>query len=1196
MRPVMLVLPCLAGAALACGGGNTVLPTPAADPGAQAMATAVDGPAPQSRAAWGGLPFNSATGESTLGLLRLTIDPATLSATVADAALRSAQQTDDQYQLDIAKFLAPADFTITGVEGTADTLDIHYTVRHPFAAASQLDFPATAVNREDLSIAGRVLFMADVPTPLGHTFFTGTDQVVANTALCGNPDGYYKPAGLVNTTGFNANTFPFKALVDETLDARTTRKGTLLSNNLDMAGNYLSVTGWDRSNISTTNDGWTGYGILHQGQAASNTLSIRRSALGDSAFSLDVVVLAKYTDPRGGLNSFQKRANRLPPQLADIHKFVYREPHGALDLEKIEFLGATGDYWANVVSASVLQFHLVDWDARALESSLTNLAEDDNIMRVPQGASGAPTLSVCIPGVLGNDTVVVPMGGAALTDDDAMWGGDTIPDTGKPRDPLYYQASLTKLVLAGQTAGTYTGMVRVEDPENLIDTSDWYTPLNGLTNPPSPLPGNVAVPRAVVYQAFPITLINAPSIPPTCTFTGPTTVLSGLASTTSIEVLSAGDPNADPITVEIDWDGGADSFIEAGVIAPPYAPLPMFTSPPGLFVNTTLNPQERTINIRYTDGNSGLITAPDHLLSLDSNRAPQVLSGTIGLADSNLVSNGNFRLISNELLVSDPEGDAVTYLIRGNGLPLPSLAATGTEFPIACGPFSRPPTTNGVRFTGYAGDQLHPGTAGVPLPTAVTPLTGFVASGSNFVAPLLSDLGGVCNILDTVYSSTTGNYYLCGSFTGDVDLDPGPGSQIYSSPAATSGFVIALDNAGDLQWIAPLMALSSGTAEVTALTLDPSSGLPIAAGTFNLTLDFNPTGGTAFRTATGADGFVWALTSGGGLSWVDTTDGLGTEEAIVDLAPSGVDDILVLGSFAGQVDFDPAGGLVVRNALGVADTFLWTLHGPTGNYQDVITWGGAGATTIGSKLANSAANDTVFVTGNWTGTTDFNPQGAITARTSVAGTTDFFIMALDDNNLEWVQTFGSTSNDSTVGLALSNDGDPRLSGAFFTPLDFDPGGGTQTRIPNGSQDAYFLGLDGNTGQFQFVAVWGGATGTDLAGSIFNDGADNYFIACEFESDTDFNIGPGSDIRTSHGGTDAACLVLSDAGGYLRCATWGGSGHDSANHLWMRPDQQVGIAGAFEGPVDFDPGERTHVVTSGLGRSSYLMQLFPDLGF
>jgi hypothetical protein len=322
---------------------------------------------------------------SALAIYSLHIDPATMSASSTLKETRSGQANDDLYMLSIDSFLRADSFKIRGIEGTATTLDLKYSIEHPFPAPNNpLGAPNGSTNRADLGITGMAMVLADVPSATGNTFFTDR---VANTTLVANADAYYSPGGLITFAG-TTNTFPYKQLVDELAGGTGSRNGQ--SNGGNVAGNF-GTDGWTRAEFGPTNDGWTGYGALHQGQTSTNTLSLNKSDLA-GGLDLDVAIVAKYGDPRGGTTGAQKKANRLPPATADATLFAYRMPHNALDGSRVIVEPATGNFLPNAISGSDLSFHVEDADARAAETSAADLSADLAFDTVAVGESGTPTL------------------------------------------------------------------------------------------------------------------------------------------------------------------------------------------------------------------------------------------------------------------------------------------------------------------------------------------------------------------------------------------------------------------------------------------------------------------------------------------------------------------------------------------------------------------------------------------------------------------------------------------------------------------------------------------------------------------------------------------------------------------------------------------------------------------------------------
>lgn len=336
--------------------------------------------------------------------------------------------------------------------------------------------------------------------------------------------------------------------------------------------------------------------MLHGGQRTRTTISLDKTELSTSGFSFDVALIAKYNDPRMGLNSAQKRANRLPGASADPTAFAYRMPHGALDVATIRFAGESGGFLPNTIASSTLRFQVVDWDARAAETSAADLSEDLTVTNVAVGESGLPSLAVCIPGAIGDSTTVDLWDPAlTITDDDTPEGGDPGLDTGMQGDALYFTKSVTNTQSAGQTPGLRTGLVRATDPELGL-----VIPLDGTTL--TPLSGNL--PEPVSYQAFSVQ-VGSPNTLPTGDWAINGSGIISDGGTVTISVSNVVDPDSGTFDVQVDWDNGAGFVTVAGGLTVGAGPFGPFNSPVYTLANPTVA-ETRTLDVRLVDGVTAL--------------------------------------------------------------------------------------------------------------------------------------------------------------------------------------------------------------------------------------------------------------------------------------------------------------------------------------------------------------------------------------------------------------------------------------------------------------------------------------------------------------------------------------------------------------------------------------------------------------
>jgi hypothetical protein len=626
---------------------------------------------------------------SALAIYTVDVNTETLSATSRLKEARSGQANDDLYMLSIDSFLNAGSFKITSVAADIDSVDLGYEVTHPFPAPSNpTGTPNGSTNRADLGISGMVLFLADVPSATNNTYFTDR---VANTALVTNADAYFSPGGLLTTSG-TANTYPYRQLVDEVADSRVG-----VTNGGSVDGNF-GTNGWTLSELGGTNDGWTGGGVLHGGQSSKNSVSLDKGELA-SGFSLDVAIIAKYGDPRGGTTGAQKKANRLPPAAADATKFAYRLPHNSLDGARIVVESDAAGFIANTISAATISVHVVDPDARATETVAADLSADLGFQTVAVGESGTPTVEICIPGVNGTATTVADL--STVVDDDSTYGGDLAADTGAADDALFFQDSITKAAGAGETAGDFTGMVRVTDPETGL--------VIGLDGNLAPL---AVPPASITYQAFSVTQLPD-NAPPSATVTLLSADPLNSGTPAQVGITGISDADLDNLDITVDWGNGGGFVPVVAGLPSPYAN--QSPSSPNMN-NTDLVVDAINVIVRLDDGTAQVDYPVNY--NLGANRPPQV-TGTPALAVASLTTPASFTMNAGTATATDPEGDTISRTITNN---VNADVVTFAAFPNAANTTAIVPV-GAVNFTAYANDALHPTASGTAYPVVVGTVT-----------------------------------------------------------------------------------------------------------------------------------------------------------------------------------------------------------------------------------------------------------------------------------------------------------------------------------------------------------------------------------------------------------------------------------------------------------------------------------------
>ncbi|MBK7669538.1 MAG: SBBP repeat-containing protein [Sphingobacteriaceae bacterium] len=170
-----------------------------------------------------------------------------------------------------------------------------------------------------------------------------------------------------------------------------------------------------------------------------------------------------------------------------------------------------------------------------------------------------------------------------------------------------------------------------------------------------------------------------------------------------------------------------------------------------------------------------------------------------------------------------------------------------------------------------------------------------------------------------------GNVYTAGYFTSNVDFDPGAGVFTLNNSSGADGFISKLDMNGDFVW-AKQFAGNSGSTVCNAITLDASGNIFTTGYLQNIT-DFDPSPASYTLTSSGGyDIFISKLDVGGSFVWAKsmggTIDDMGEG---IDVDPSG--NVYTAGHFYGTVDFDPGPAVASFSAPIGDNTFILKLDG-----------------------------------------------------------------------------------------------------------------------------------------------------------------------------------------------------------------------------------------------------------------------------
>lgn len=311
---------------------------------------------------------------------------------------------------------------------------------------------------------------------------------------------------------------------------------------------------------------------------------------------------------------------------------------------------------------------------------------------------------------------------------------------------------------------------------------------------------------------------------------------------------------------------------------------------------------------------------------------------------------------------------------------------------------------------------------------------------------------------------TAGNLYQIGTFNNVMDKSPD--RTIFDSiqPQVVGKddfFIQKLDSTGNQLWFKTISGLD--TVQAHALKVN-QQGEVVVAGFFKGQVDFDP-GAASFNLTSGnsgsaSSGFLMWLTPAGNLKNVVALQGNGNTKIIeVEMDYSG--NLLIAGTYSGQVDFDPGTGVSNTNSSNAEGYFIekfnnngnmvWEHH-----YENSLDYMENYSLHVVMTKPNS-----IFVGGAFYGPDLKLEPGKVNGRTLTnAQNRDMFLVRHDSTGaVKWGYGYGGAGAD--VIFDLFTDGQfLYYSGYFMYNISFDPHNPANITYSNGSFDAFILKLKG----------------------------------------------------------------------------------------------------------------------------------------
>jgi hypothetical protein len=403
-----------------------------------------------------------------------------------------------------------------------------------------------------------------------------------------------------------------------------------------------------------------------------------------------------------------------------------------------------------------------------------------------------------------------------------------------------------------------------------------------------------------------------------------------------------------------------------------------------------------------------------------------------------------------------------------------------------------------------------------------------------------------------------GDIVYTGSYQGSVDF----GGGALPSAGGSDIFIAKYSAAGAYIWSKRFGGPGDDVGGKVALD---ANGNVFIASSFTGTVDF----GGGPLTSVGAMDIVVAKYSAAGVHQWSKRFGNVNNDTSGGIAIDGSGNVLVTGSFVGNIDF---GGGTLWASFNGMDTFVLKLS-PLGAHIWSKNFVGSGDDSGLSVAVDASGN--VFVAGNTSGSIDFG--GGMLANHG----TDWFLVKLAPSGAYvWSKMLGGVYGDQTIGIALDSNANIFAAGTFVQGANY--GGGDLTSA-GGTE--VFLAKYASDGSHLWSKSFAGS-GDDRAMAVAADAAGNVSVTGTFMSN--LNLG-GSLLSTPVFGRQSIFVGKFSANGtHIWSEAIEGSAAEYSSGIQIDRTGYVVVGGGLTGTATFG----TEPLTSAGDIDAFLLKLDP----
>lgn len=401
-----------------------------------------------------------------------------------------------------------------------------------------------------------------------------------------------------------------------------------------------------------------------------------------------------------------------------------------------------------------------------------------------------------------------------------------------------------------------------------------------------------------------------------------------------------------------------------------------------------------------------------------------------------------------------------------------------------------------------------------------------------------------------------------------------------SVPAQNSSFKWAKQVRGDSYYF--------GRSMVT-----DGDGNSYTTGIFQGTKDFDPGTGISNLVSSGTDEdiFILKLDSMGSFLWARKIGGA-SFKVVATIVLDAAGSIYTTGYFKGNLDADPGSANYNLYSGQYRTNGFATKYDRNGNFLWAKKIGDTTANVQALSIAVSAVGE-LCITGNFSGSADFDP-GPASVMLQSTGASDVFITIFKANgDLVWAKKTAGINQSEASGISIDADegGNFILAGQFTGTVDFDPGAASNTLTSTTGAINLFILKINSTGNFIWARQLEGSPVEATPYSLIVDNSGSIYVKSFFNGMIDFDAGAG--VNNISGAYISVLLKLNASGDFAWTRQIGGEStglNNFVNNSMCILNGNIYNTGSFTSSVDFDPGPEIYPMTAVGTRDIFILKL------